>query len=163
MRPAAVTRAQAIKNLTVVATHGRRRKYKVVGLTLDRVKDITFEKDGQPISLVDYFERTYSQRLRFTNLPALHVGPKEKNLFLPMELLRIGPAQRYAKNINERVKADMIKKCAARPLDRNAQIMGQLKAAQFDNDPCLKEFGLHLSVHSSSASTATQASRSSQT
>ena len=135
---------QALKNLSVVAIHGRHRKYKVVGLTLDRVKDISFEKDGQPVSMLDYYERTYSQRLRYAQLPALHVAPKEKNTFLPMELLKIGPAQRYSKNINDKVKADMIKKCATRPLDRSRQIMEQLESVQFNKDPYLDEFGAAL-------------------
>ena len=49
-------------------------------LTLDdgKVVDCTVEK---------YFLDTHKMHLKYPNLPCLHVGSKNKNIFLPLEVL----------------------------------------------------------------------------
>ena len=80
------------------------------------------DAEGQKIRLVDYFAQKYNKVLQYPNLPALKVKRcrrllgtastnqvGSKDTFLPMELCRIAPRQRYIKQLDDRIKAEMIK------------------------------------------------------
>lgn len=150
---------KAIKGLRIVTTHGRKRSYKVIGVGAQRVKDINFPKfkskretgDGEPdtvgtmVNMVDYFESTYQIRLSNVRLPPLQMAPKFKNTYIPMELCRIAPRQRYIKAMPDRLKADMIKKCATKPVERFRNIQSHLDGAHFSSDEYLKGFGVDVS------------------
>ena len=49
----------------------------------------SFDMDGQNVSVVEYFLKTYSYRINFQGLPAVESGSKEKKVYLPMEVLLV--------------------------------------------------------------------------
>ena len=59
------------------------------GLTNRPANEITFQREGQTISVVQHFQQTYQMNLRFGRLPCViqKAGPKES--FYPMELVKI--------------------------------------------------------------------------
>ena len=45
-----------------------------------------FPLDGHDCTVQNYFLKQYNMRLRYPHLPCLHVGPKEKRIFIPLEV-----------------------------------------------------------------------------
>ena len=44
--------------------------------------------DGREVdcTVQNYFADTYQIRLQYPNLPCLHVGPQDKNIYIPLEV-----------------------------------------------------------------------------
>ena len=45
--------------------------------------------DGSSLSIVEYFKREYNYKIQFPDMPTLHVGNPQKDIYLPIELTRI--------------------------------------------------------------------------
>ena len=45
--------------------------------------------DGQNVSVIEYFMRTYNYRINYQGLPAVESGSKEKKVYLPMEVFLV--------------------------------------------------------------------------
>ena len=78
--------------------------------------------DGKVSTVKDYFQRTYSLRLSYPNLPCLHVGQKTRNVYIPLECLDLKEGQRCVKKLSDRQTAEMIRAVAKPAYERKRRI-----------------------------------------
>ena len=105
--------------------------------------------------------------LQYPDLPCLHVGQKERHVYVPMECLRLVAGQRCVKKLNEQQTSKMIKAVAKPAYRRKEDILSkvctrlclhlstydmclgpidlQVRCANFHDDPYLGEFGITVS------------------
>lgn len=86
-------------------------------------------------------------KLRFPHLPCLHLGSREKQIYIPVELCELkAQAMPTNKKLNEEETADMIKKTAVTPSDRKARIEKSLRDVSntFQSDKYAAEFGISV-------------------
>lgn len=58
-----------------------------VSFTLCLTAYIRFQlADGRTMCIGEYFEKEKQYKLRFPGLPCVHVGPREKDIIVPMEV-----------------------------------------------------------------------------
>ena len=50
---------------------------------------VSFDMDGQNVSVIEYFMKTYNYRVNYQGLPAVESGSKEKKVYLPMEVVLV--------------------------------------------------------------------------
>eukprot|EP00118_Oscarella_pearsei_P021620 m.243367 g.243367 ORF g.243367 m.243367 type:complete len:902 (+) comp40238_c0_seq13:76-2781(+) len=140
-----------MKGLRVQVTHmgNQKRKYRVNEVTMNPASTQTFPMDKEDGSKVDfpvarYFHEKYHLSLRFPNLNCLHVGPKEKSIYLPLEVCRIAGGQRCVGKLTDRQKADMIRNTAKPAFEREGRIRDIVSKLKFTEDVYMKEFGLNV-------------------
>ncbi|KAG3182601.1 Protein argonaute-2 [Phytophthora cactorum] len=139
--------SKAIRGVKVNITHrpGVRRSYRVNGLTKISAQDTYFENDeGQRVSIVQYFQKTYNLRLRYPKLPCLHVGAPQKKNYLPMEVCHIMAGQKCPRKVTDNQVANMIKFTCTPPDQRKRAIEQKFREAGFSSDPTLRAFGLDV-------------------
>ncbi|GIX92998.1 protein argonaute-4 [Caerostris extrusa] len=98
-------------------------------------------------TIAKYFETTY-RRLQFPTLPCLQVNPEKKRIFIPLEVCEIGGGDQHCKkNLDVKQNAEIIKFTTKPPKQRFDKVRGEsLKTANFNQDPCVKEFGMKVSA-----------------
>lgn len=95
------------------------RRYKVLGLSQNAAAQTFFEtQDGAKQSVADYFREQYNINLKYPKLPCLAVGSPQRSIFLPMEVCRIPPGQRYMRRLDGLQTSDMIKIANCKPMER---------------------------------------------
>ncbi|GFQ99361.1 protein argonaute-2 [Trichonephila clavata] len=138
-----------IKNMRIQVTHLRyRRKYRVVGLTRESAQrlEFTINEDGRERrqTVARYFEQNY-RKLQYPHLPCVQVNPAKKGIYIPIEVCELVEGQHCKKKLDDKQTAEMIKFTAKPPKKRFEEIRDSLKRANFNMDPCLKEFGVKVS------------------
>ncbi|KAL3659245.1 hypothetical protein V7S43_015823 [Phytophthora oleae] len=139
--------SKAIRGVKVNITHrpGVRRSYRVNGLSKMSAEETFFENDeGQRMSIVQYFQKTYKMRLRYPKLPCLHVGAPQKKNYLPMEVCHIMGGQKCPRKATDNQVANMIKFTCTKPDLRKRSIEQKFREAGFSTDPTLRAFGLDV-------------------
>lgn len=134
---------RAIKGLRVQTNHNPKvkRKYKITGVSHESADRIRFESsEGRSQSVAEYFASQYNLRLRYPGLPCIKSGTSEKQLYLPLEVCDVVPAQRYMKKLNEEQTADMIKVTCQKPHLRLEKCVAGLTEMRFLNNPILDDF-----------------------
>ena len=125
----------------------RKRQYKVLEVRKLPANKEMINVDGDQLSVVEYFKSQYGVHLRYPNLPCLWVGSKDKTTYIPMEFCTMmsQPLPRK-KKLQDDAVANMIRKTAIKPLERQEKIKNGLKLnnAAYKNDPYAKEFGISL-------------------
>ena len=100
------------------------------------------------MSIAQYFKEHYKYQIKYPKLPTLHVGPKDKKMYLPMELTVIKKqACPQMKRISDVETADMIKFTAKPPQKRMFEIskkLNELKDECFQNDQFAQAFGIKV-------------------
>ncbi|XP_033207936.1 protein argonaute-2-like [Belonocnema kinseyi] len=120
-----------------------RRTYTINGL-VRCARDNFFEHNGNRVSVEHYFQIEKKYRIRYTDIPCLHVGPHQKNIHVPAELCTILSGQATNKKMNELQTSNMIRQ-AATPADaRRQKILDTFNAVRHNHSPCMKEFGLSI-------------------
>lgn len=137
--------AKEIKGLKVVVTHlPYPRKYRVVDVTRESASRQTFPLDGKRCTVQQYFRDAHKKELEFPNLPCLHVGQKEKHVYIPIELCEIVPGQKCAKKLTERQTSQMVRQSAKPAHVRQKDIMEKFASADFENDRHMNDFGMRV-------------------
>ncbi|XP_021934924.1 protein argonaute-2-like isoform X2 [Zootermopsis nevadensis] len=124
-----------------------KRTYKVNNIVRSAV-DQKFELDsGRSISVAEYFAQEKKIRLSFPHLPCLHVGSlqRPKPIYVPAELCCVTKGQVINRKMDETQTSNMIKQAATSTDVRKRKIQEAMNALRFNEDPCLKEFGLSVS------------------
>ena len=122
-----------------------KRRYKVVGLSADSAEQTFFEdQDGQTPSVADYFAIKYNITLKYPKLPCLVVGSTQKSVFMPIEVCRIPPGQRYMRKLDGMQTSDMIKIANRKPHDRMENIRKSAEIIQ-EHSTYLNGFQLKFS------------------
>jgi hypothetical protein len=64
------------------------------------------EMGGGQVSIVEYFEHKYKYKIKYPIMPLIQIMPKEKNLFLPIEVLRVSDKlQRLRRKLPDSLQA----------------------------------------------------------
>ncbi|XP_076050317.1 protein argonaute-2-like [Oratosquilla oratoria] len=137
-----------IKGIKVRVTHTNiPRKYKVnkvMPFGAARQK-FTFEdkdtKEVRTLTVKEYFLKTYKKKIEYDQLNLLHCGPQDKEIYLPMEYLRIDKGQKVSKKLSPDELRKFIQSTAVSPQERFYRIQQIAKKNDLNNDPFLKALG----------------------
>uniref|UniRef100_A0AAU7B978 Argonaute 2 n=1 Tax=Sogatella furcifera TaxID=113103 RepID=A0AAU7B978_SOGFU len=125
-----------------------KRVYKVNKLMKNSVQQrFIFEKDNKKVEMTvgEYFQREKKCALQFPYLPLVHIGPLNKEFFVPLEMCTIVRGQSVNRKLTPNQTAAMVKNAAKPPDDRKRKIAMALRKANFNNDKCVQEFGIQVS------------------
>ncbi|XP_049298718.1 protein argonaute-2 isoform X9 [Anopheles funestus] len=98
--------------------------------------------DGTRLSVADYFARHLNYRLRYPNLPVVHVGSTVRSVYVPAELCDIPGGQALTKNHPEECTRDIIRYAATNTQTRKQKIVGLASQIQYNSCPTLLDFGI---------------------
>ncbi|CAG4973952.1 unnamed protein product [Parnassius apollo] len=131
------------------STRGQKREFICNGVVDPPIK-LYFtmtHPDGrqQKMSVAEYYLKEKKYRLQYPNLNCLWVGPKNKNIYFPMELLEVVPGQALRKQLNEMQLSKMVREAATPPNIRKQKIEDVIKDMNYSRSPLFKEFGLSIS------------------
>ncbi|OCK86160.1 Piwi-domain-containing protein [Lepidopterella palustris CBS 459.81] len=132
------------RKLHVVDTH---RPDKQHAWCIDKfiVQDCSEKKftdgDGKNMTIEEYFQKKYNKKLN-RNLPLVKMT--KPDVYLPIEVLRIEPNQRYNAKLNEQQTSQMIKFAVTLPPQRWAAVQSGLNLLDWANDPYLKHYGIRI-------------------
>uniref|UniRef100_A0A6E8WBL6 PAZ domain-containing protein n=1 Tax=Anopheles coluzzii TaxID=1518534 RepID=A0A6E8WBL6_ANOCL len=104
-----------LKGMDVVYTNPTTRMAKRMrcnGLREPASQQMFKLEDGTRLSVADYFARKLNFRLRYPNLPVLHVGSTVRSVYVPAELCDIPAGQALNKNNPEECTRDIIRYAA---------------------------------------------------
>ncbi|KAL5721684.1 argonaute 1B [Ranunculus cassubicifolius] len=140
---------KALRGVKVEVTHrgNMRRKYRIIGLTSQATRELTFPVDerGTIKSVVQYFQETYGFGVQLTHWPCLQVGNQQRPNYLPMEVCKIVEGQRYSKRLNEKQITALLKVTCQRPQERENDIVRTVQHNAYQNDDYANEFGIKIS------------------
>ncbi|CAH0750232.1 unnamed protein product [Diatraea saccharalis] len=164
VKPVEVQRGRAnesfqsfLKGLRVVATvggdktnTGQKREFIVNGLVGSATRErFTYEdpKTGakQSMTVAEYFIRIKGARLQYPDQNCVWVGPREKTIYYPMELLEVAYGQAQNKQLNERQLSTMVRQAATPPDDRKRKIEEVIRNMNYSRNPTFAKFGLKIS------------------
>jgi len=126
---------------------GEKRDYRVNGLTEKSAEQLIFEADGLKTNVVDYFRKIYKCDIRYKRWPCLHVGAKEKNIWIPIEFMELHKqACPRSKKLEDIQASDMVRKTAIPPFERKRRIEDNLRDLKncFRGDPYANAFGISV-------------------
>ncbi|KAK3126996.1 hypothetical protein QOZ80_7AG0566640 [Eleusine coracana subsp. coracana] len=138
---------RAIRGLKIEVTHrgDQRRKYRITTLTTDVLRDLTFEAaPGVRKTVKDYFREAYRLNLQYDFLPCIQVGSEQRPNYLPMEVCKIVPGQRYQKKLDETQVKDLMGSTCQWPTDREYDICEIVGRNQYNSTDRAKEFGIEV-------------------
>ncbi|CAL0304042.1 unnamed protein product [Lupinus luteus] len=138
---------KALRGVKVVLVGiGNTRSYKVVGVSKEPLRDLTFVLDDKRTqkSVVQYFSEKYEVNLKHTYLPAVQAGSDTKPVYLPMELCQIVSGQRYTKRLNEDQVTALLRATCQRPHERENYIKQILRQNNFNTDKLVHDFGIQI-------------------
>lgn len=99
----------------------------------------------RPITVEEYFLKHKNIKLRFPNLPVLHVGPRSRNIFIPMELLMVSARpQKFKKMLSDFQKSQMIRKASMTPGNRRRIIEDLVNALGYRGNAFMQEYGVKI-------------------
>ncbi|XP_052739362.1 protein argonaute-2 [Bicyclus anynana] len=144
---------QFVKSLRVKANIAgagtRQREYICNGIVEPPIK-MRFQisdANGKPVkemTVAQYFETEKRCRIRYPELNCMWVGPKDKNIYYPMEMLEIVYGQALNKQLNEKQLSTMVREAATPPSDRLAKIKEVIRDMKYSENPCFKHFKLEI-------------------
>lgn len=111
------------------------------GKELPCARNYTFEKQGQQITVEQYFWERYQIRLRAWNMPLVETT---RDGVFPMETITPHPFQKYNWKLDGEQTSKMIKFAVTRPRERGGDIMANVKTLRWADDRYLKEYGLQI-------------------
>ncbi|CAL5432255.1 unnamed protein product [Camellia sinensis] len=128
---------KALKMVKVELIHSKDvKQHKISGFTSGDM--------GTQTSVVQYFREKYDITLKLTSLPALQAGNDSRPIYLPMELCKIVPGQRYSNRLNDRQVNALLKANCQRPNDRERSIDQIARHNNYNTDKFVNEFGLRV-------------------
>uniref|UniRef100_A0A0A9GCU2 AGO911 n=1 Tax=Arundo donax TaxID=35708 RepID=A0A0A9GCU2_ARUDO len=144
---------KALRGVRIEVTHrgDPRRKYRIVGLTQHRPCDLSFESStGVSKTVTEYFREAYQLNLQYGFLPCVQAGSEQRPNYLPMEVCKIVPGQRYQKKLDEnQVKALMDSTCR-NPSSRERAIRQVVERNQYNSTRRASEFGIEVDYNPTS-------------
>jgi eukaryotic translation initiation factor 2C len=130
-----------VKNMQVSTTHlTSKRKKRIFAVTEKPAKDLTFELDGRRISVPKYFKEKYDIGIN-PNYPAINVGNKKFESFMPLEVLQFVEGQQYRK-LNQDQTTEMLKICCRKPDVRLREIQAGMHKFLPHKNSIMDRFGM---------------------
>ncbi|XP_070038160.1 protein argonaute 5-like isoform X1 [Nicotiana tomentosiformis] len=131
-----------LKDLMVEMLHeGRVVRYKVYALSDQPAVELMVSHDPEgEISLFDRYSKLYPTQMKYPNLPAIQIR-KSTPEYIPMELFKIAPGQRYRSTLNAKQVSGMRKANCQKPADKEKIIKKVVKSNIYDaeNMPSQKD------------------------
>ncbi len=104
--------------------------------------DLTFRlREGQQMTVAEYFRVTYNKRLTFPNLPCVEVG---SGALLPLELCKVEEGQIMRKQVPPEKTKDVLEFATKKPADRLRSITDGLKVLEYGQSEYVRQFGMHV-------------------
>ncbi|XP_035892676.1 protein argonaute-2 isoform X2 [Anopheles stephensi] len=100
--------------------------------------------DGTRLSVADYFAKRLNYRLRYPNLPVVHVGSSVRSVYVPAELCDIPGGQALNKHHPEECTREIIPYAATNTQTRKQKILSLASQLKYNKSPTLKEFGVEV-------------------
>ena len=125
--------------------NGSKREYRCNGL---KEPAETLVIPGLNKTVKQYFKEQYQVSLKHPNLPCLWLGSTTKTIFIPLEFCTVlSQTLPTNKSIPDKASADMIRKTAITPFNRQKKILDDLKANNdmYKNDKFASEFNISMS------------------
>lgn len=97
-------------------------------------------EDGSKMTVAAYFQKL-GVRLRYPNLPVMHVGSTIRNIMVPMEMCSIPPGQALIKKHPDSCTQQIIRRSATDTLTRKRKIMDIFTQIDYNNSKTIKDFG----------------------
>ncbi|XP_063696606.1 protein argonaute-2 [Culicoides brevitarsis] len=102
----------------------------------------TFTDDkNQRKTVAQYFQEK-GVRLKNPGAPCLHIGPRQKNILIPLEFLSIPPGQAMNGKAPESCTRDMVRVAATSTNIRKSKIMDLLQNINYKGVETIRQFGL---------------------
>ncbi|XP_046490379.1 protein argonaute-2 [Neodiprion pinetum] len=121
-----------------------KRTQRINDLMQSAVNSIFTLDNGSKTSVYDYFRKEKNYTIKNPELPCVWVGGRNRQIYVPAELCTIVPGQVTIKKMDEIQTSNMIKAAATSTNIRKQKIMNAFASINFNNDPCVKEFGLSV-------------------
>lgn len=145
-----------IKGLRVVATlvgnspnAGQKREFICNGLVdpPGKLKFALNQSDGKvrEITVGEYFSKEKKYEIKYPFFNCIWVGPKEKSIYFPVELLEVSYGQPLARQLNDTQVSKMVREAATPPDQRLEKIKEVISSMQYSRNPHFKSFGLEIS------------------
>uniref|UniRef100_A0A1E1W3W5 Uncharacterized protein n=1 Tax=Pectinophora gossypiella TaxID=13191 RepID=A0A1E1W3W5_PECGO len=144
-----------VKGLRVMATvggdttkKGQKREF-ICNELVDppnKLKFIMTDPNGKQIEMTvaDYFLKIKNIRLRYPNQNCMSVGPRDRNIYYPLELLEVSYGQAQNKQLNDMQLSTMVKEAATPPNERKRKIEEVISDMNYSRNPDFKHFGLEI-------------------
>lgn len=119
-----------------------KRMYKFNGIRGSADREMfNDDSDGRRKSIVQYFQEK-GYRVKHPNLPCLHIGPPNRNILIPIELLSLPGGQALNRKAPESCTRDMVRIAATSTDVRKSKIMDLLRNINYKNVETIRHFGL---------------------
>ncbi|KAK0537016.1 Protein argonaute [Tilletia horrida] len=136
-----------LKGVSIRLNHRpTQRVFKFIDFTPRSAHEMTFERDGQQISIVQYFQQNYNMQIRYPGLPCVvyrRQGPRTE--FVPIELVTlVGGTPVNGFTLSSAQRQDMIANSSLRPADRKARVDDIRTELNYDADPKLNAWQMSI-------------------
>ncbi|CAI6339047.1 unnamed protein product [Periconia digitata] len=134
------------KHVGITSIHGTPQQWTIDEFVPMDVNDAKFEDpDGRQISLMQYFQQKYGKNLA-PGFPVVKVTKKirRKDVYLPLDVLRIDPNQRYNTKLSDQQTSAMIKFAVTLPEGRWRDINNGVRLLDWQKDSYLTHYGLKI-------------------
>uniref|UniRef100_A0A0K0FFY1 Protein argonaute-2 (inferred by orthology to a D. melanogaster protein) n=1 Tax=Strongyloides venezuelensis TaxID=75913 RepID=A0A0K0FFY1_STRVS len=105
-----------LKGLNLTVEYNKSREFTIFKVT-DKIPEKTFfDKNGNKMSILEYFNQQYNIRLWYPKLPFIKMNSEKTNFLIPKELVKISEKpQKIRQKLEKKLTAKMIKKCTKSP------------------------------------------------
>nr|CAB3457911.1 unnamed protein product [Digitaria exilis]CAB3502506.1 unnamed protein product [Digitaria exilis]CAB3502510.1 unnamed protein product [Digitaria exilis] len=137
---------KAVRGLRIEVTHrGDERKYRIAGLSVKPTNCLRFKSpSGATHTVIDYFKKRYNLELKFQFLPCLDVGSKKKSVYIPIEVCKIVPRQRYQKKLDDSQVSILMKSTFQIQPEPKQSIHQAVEDKQYSSTKRANEFGINV-------------------
>lgn len=131
-----------LKGMEVVYTgpDGVGKTYKYNSLKGPASSQIFKLEDGTETTVAAYLQKK-GYRLKFPDLPVMHVGSTIRNIMVPMEMCAIPPGQALIKKHPDSCTQMIIRRSATDTITRKKKIMDIFTQIDYNNSKTIKDFG----------------------
>lgn len=131
-----------LKGMEVIYTgpDGVGKTYKYNGLKGSASSQRFKLEDGTEMTIAAYLQRK-GYRVKFPDLPVMHVGSTIRNIMVPMEMCAIAPGQALIKKHPDCCTQMIIRKSATDTNTRKRKIMDIFNQIDYNNSKTIKDFG----------------------
>ncbi|KAK0550381.1 DNA polymerase alpha accessory factor Mcl1 [Tilletia horrida] len=136
-----------LRGIQIRLNHRASRKtYKFLDLTSQPAAETSFDRNGQQINIVQYFQQNYNISIRYPGLPCVVYNRQGgRPEFVPMELISIVPgAPVNGFTLSGPQRQDMIAVSSMMPIDRRARTEEIRQELNYDADPKLQAWQLSV-------------------
>ena len=128
--------------------NGYKRNYRVNKMMPAANKLKVKLDSGEECTIEKYFKDKYKYQLKFPNYPCIHVGKRDDEIYLPIELCRMKKQfLPLSKSLDDNQSQRMIKEAAKLPKERRETIQRNLRnlSNHYESDPYANDFGIKVS------------------